>query len=62
MTHRCHNPECLLRFALDRDGYRDRLREHLSELAVALLDYCITSNHVHLLLAVDQRLDISALT
>ena len=48
MTHRCHNREFLLKFARDRDDYRDRLREHLTEFEVALLDYCIICNHVHL--------------
>ena len=61
VTHRCHNREFLLKFARDRDAYRDRLREHLSEFAVGLLDYCITSNHVHLLLDAGQRLEISGL-
>ena len=55
MTHRCHNREFLLKFALDRDGYRAKLREHLGEFEVALLDYCITCNHVHLLLDAEER-------
>jgi putative transposase len=61
VTHRCHNGEFLLRFACDRDGYRARLRDHLSEFEVALLDYCITSNHVHLLLEAEERMEISGL-
>jgi hypothetical protein len=32
VTHRCHNREFLLKFALDRDGYRTKLRDHLREL------------------------------
>ena len=50
VTHRCHNREFLLKFARDRDGYRAKLREYLAGYEAALLDYCITSNHVHLLL------------
>jgi len=61
VTHRCHNREFLLKFALDRGGYRAKLREHLPEFAVALLDYCITSNHVHLLLDAQERMQISGL-
>lgn len=61
MTHRCHNREFLLKLARDRDGYRARLREHLVESAVALLDDCITCNHVHLLLDAEERMQISEL-
>ena len=60
-THRCHNREFLLKFALDRDGYRAKLRDHWPELEVALLDDCITSNHVHLLLDAEERMEISGL-
>jgi REP element-mobilizing transposase RayT len=27
LTHRCHDRQFLLRFAKDRDGYRQRLRD-----------------------------------
>jgi putative transposase len=59
LTHRCHNRAFLLRFARDRDAYRAKVREHLRRFDVALLDYCITSNHVHLLLDASDRLDVS---
>ena len=42
VTHRCHNREFLLKFARDRDAYRAKLREHLPEFEVGLLDYCLT--------------------
>ena len=61
VTHRCHNREFLLKFACDRNGYRAKLREHLPEFEVALLDYCITCNHVHLLLDAEERMQISGL-
>jgi putative transposase len=61
VTHRCHNREFLLKFACDRDGYRAKLRQRLREFEVALLDYCITSNHVHLLLDAEERMQISGL-
>lgn len=50
ITHRCHNREFLLRFARDRDAYTRLLRESLSTSTCSLLNYCLTSNHVHLLI------------
>ena len=44
VTHRCHNRQFLLKFALDRDGYRAKLREHLPQFDVSVLDDGITSN------------------
>lgn len=50
LTHRCHNRDFLLRFAKDRDAYRQLLHEQLAtHTDIRLLTYCITSNHVHLL-------------
>lgn len=53
ITHRCHNRDFLLRFKKDRDAYRRMLRERLQEHPIALFNYCITSNHMHLLLRPD---------
>jgi hypothetical protein len=50
VTHRCHNRAFLLKFARDRDTYRAMLRQQLPQFQVALLDYCLTSNHAHLLM------------
>ena len=36
VTHRRHNREFLLKFAIDRDGCRAKLREHLPQFEVAL--------------------------
>ena len=52
VTHRCHNRAFLLKFARDRDAYRCMLRERLGRFPVSLLGYCLTSNHVHLLLQI----------
>ena len=60
LTHRCHNREFLPRFATDRDHYRMLLREGMLELRIALLDFCITSNHVHVLALADEDERISA--
>lgn len=59
LTHRCHNRAFLLKFACDRDGYRAKLREHLGKFDLWLLDYCITSNHVHLLVDAPERWEVS---
>jgi putative transposase len=61
VTHRCHNRAFLLRFARDRDAYRALMRRQLELFQVWLLDYCVTSNHVHLLLEAEDRLQISGL-
>ena len=54
VTHRCHDRAFLLKFACDRNTYRAMLREHLREFKVWLLDYCLTSNHVHLLIDTEE--------
>ena len=59
MTHRSHNQAFLLKFARDRNAYRQKLREGLSEFSVSLLDYAITSNHVHLLLEAPSKPELS---
>ncbi len=61
ITHRCHNREFLLKFAKDRDQYRRRLCDALSASRVALLDYTITSNHVHLLVNAEDQSRIPVL-
>lgn len=54
LTHRCHNRAFLLKFERDREAYRNMLRERLTRYRVSLLTYCITSNHVHLLVHADR--------
>jgi len=61
LTHRCHNRQPLLKFARDRNAYRFKLREALREFEVALLDYCLTSNHVHLLVDAANPRELSRL-
>lgn len=61
LTHRCHNRQWLLKFARDRNAYRAKLREALGQFEIALLDYCVTCNHVHLLLDAAHRLEIGGL-
>jgi len=59
LTHRCHNREFLLRFARDRNDYRMKLRQGLKQFELSLLDYCITSNHVHLMASAEDVEQIS---
>ena len=51
LTARCHDRSFLFKFGLDRDEYRRRLRELLRDSKVSVLTYCITSNHVHLVIS-----------
>lgn len=60
LTQRCHNRAFLLKFARDRDSYRAKLREDLKKHELWLLDYCLTCNHVHLLVDAQDRGEISA--
>ena len=50
ITHRCHKREFLLKFAMNRDLYLDLLRETVARYKIDVLDYVVTSNHVHLLI------------
>ena len=59
LTHRCDNRAFLLKFARDRDAYRALLREQVQRFDVSVLDYCVTSNHVHLLMEATERSAIS---
>lgn len=59
MTHRCHNGQFLLKFARDRDTYREMVREHLRKYGIWLLDYCVTCNHAHLLVDAEERERVS---
>lgn len=49
VTHRCHRREFLLGATEDRTRYLDWLREARSRFGFCVLDYVVTSNHVHLL-------------
>ena len=61
VTQRCHNRDVLLRFAKDRNFYRDLLRDRLSVHHVKLLAYNLTSNHVHLILSPTNEKNLSCL-
>ena len=61
VTHRCQERRFLLRFEIDRRNYVERLRQASRKYAVAVLDYVVTSNHVHLLLWTAEADAISAM-
>jgi hypothetical protein len=42
LTHQFHSRTFLLKFARDRDSYRDLVRQHLKGYDLLVLDYCIT--------------------
>ena len=60
ITHRCHNKEFLLKFGKYRDLYLDNLLEMTRRYPVAVLNYMVTSNHVHLLVSVKNPNALSA--
>ena len=49
ITHRCHKQEFLLKFAKDRQRWRHWLFEARKRYGLCVLNYIVTSNHVHLL-------------
>lgn len=61
LTHRCHNREFLLRFAADRNAYRELLKSELRRSPVSLLQFTITCNHVHLLVTTEDQGAVASL-
>lgn len=49
ITHRCHKKEFLLKFARDRKRWIDWLFEARKRFKLSVLNYMVTSNHIHLL-------------
>lgn len=49
LTHRCHEKAFLLRFPRDRRRYRYWLFEAKKRFGLCVLNYVVTSNHIHLL-------------
>jgi len=50
ITHRCHKKEFLLKFAKDRSRWLWWLFEEKKRYGTCILNYMVTSNHIHLLL------------
>ena len=55
ITHRCHKREFLLKFAKDRNRWLYWLFEAKRRYGLVILDYAVTSNHIHLLVADDKN-------
>jgi putative transposase len=49
ITHRCHQRKFLLRFGRDRRRYLHWVFEAKKRYGLCVLDYIVTSNHIHLL-------------
>jgi len=49
ITHRCHKQEFLLKFARDRRRWVHWLYEAKRRHGLSILNYTVTSNHIHLL-------------
>jgi len=61
LTHRCHNRDHHLRFARDRDVYRQWLRQGVKRFRVPVYAYCVTHNHVHIVAHADRAEALSNL-
>ena len=59
ITHRCHKKEFLLKFAKDRRRWLHWLFEAKKRFGLQVLNYAVTSNHVHLPV-VDTKPDVVA--
>src|SRR5919109_5181227 len=49
ITHRCHQRKFLLKFARDRWRYLHWVFEAKKRYGLSVLNYVVTSNHIHLL-------------
>ncbi|OIO69892.1 MAG: transposase [Zetaproteobacteria bacterium CG12_big_fil_rev_8_21_14_0_65_55_1124] len=59
ITHRCHQRQFLLRFSKDRKRWLQWLFEAKKRFGLSILDYMVTSNHIHLLVVDDESNAIS---
>jgi len=58
ITHRCHKGEFLLKFARDRRQWLQWLLEAKNRYGLVILNYAVTSNHIHLLVVDDGERDM----
>ena len=58
ITHRCHKREFLLKFSRDQRRYLQWLYQARKRYGLTILDYMVTSNHIHLLVADDGDRDV----
>ena len=55
ITHRCHKREFLLKFARDRYRWLQWLFEAKKRFGTSILNYAVTSNHIHLVIRDDKK-------
>ena len=60
ITHRCHKHEFLLKFAKDRRRWIHWLFEAKKRYWLCILNYVVTSNHIHLLVQDGGRGEIAS--
>lgn len=59
ITHRCHKREFLLKFAVDRRCWLNWLFEAKKRYGLCILNFIVTSNHIHLLVQDNGRGEIA---
>jgi REP element-mobilizing transposase RayT len=59
ITHRCHNREFLFQHKKYRRFYLRHLFEMQKRYGIDVLDYIVTSNHIHLLISSRKGVRIS---
>ena len=57
ITHRCHKQEFLLKFVRDRRRWMEWLFEAKKRHGLCILNYMVTSNHIHLLVGDNGKRD-----
>jgi putative transposase len=55
ITHRCHNRDFLLKFIKDKSRWLHWLFQAKKKYRLKILNYAVTSNHIHLLVFADGR-------
>ena len=60
LTHRCHKREFLLKFGKDKQRYLRWLFEAKRRYGLSILNYAMTSNHIHLVVVDDGDRDTIA--
>ena len=58
LTHRCHKRGFLLKFSKDRYRWLQWLYEARKRYDLTILNYTVTSNHIHLLVMDDGKRDV----
>jgi len=58
ITHRCHKREFLLKFSKDRKRWLQWLYEAKKRYGLVILNYAVTSNHIHLLVVGNNERDV----